>query len=54
LVNPEAIKMMNGFRFISLRDKNIESHYDFDTKNYFSSIDMAFGCEHLGAQYGII
>lgn len=54
LVNPEAIKLMNGFRFITLWDKNIESHYDFDSKNYFSSIDMAFGVEHLWAQYWII
>jgi len=54
VVNPEAIKLTNGFRFITLWDKNIESHYDFDTKNYFSSIDMAFGVEHIWAQYGII
>lgn len=54
VVNPEVLKSFNGFRYITLRDRNVESHYDFDTKNHFASIDMSFAVEHIWAQYSII
>jgi hypothetical protein len=54
LVNPEVIKEGAALRYITLRGENVETHYDFDTKNYFASIDLSFACDHYGAQYGIV
>jgi hypothetical protein len=54
LVNPEIINEGKAFRHITLWGENVETHYDFDTKNYFASIDLSFAVDHYGAQYGIV
>jgi len=54
LVNPEVLREGRALRIITLWGDNVETHYDFDTKNYFASIDLSFAVDHYGAQYGLI
>lgn len=46
LVNPEVLKEGKALRIITLWNENVETHYDFDTKNYFASIDLSFSVDH--------
>jgi hypothetical protein len=46
VVNPEVLKEGKALRHITLWNENVETHYDFDTKNYFASIDLSFSTDH--------
>lgn len=54
VVNSEAINEGKALRYITLWGENVETHYDFDTKNYFASIDLSFAADHYGCQYGMV
>jgi len=54
VVNPEVLREGKALRSITLWGENVETHYDFDTKNYFASIDLSFACDHYWAQYWLV
>lgn len=54
VVNPELVNAGTSLRHITLWGENVETHYDFDTKNYFASIDLSFTNDHYGAQYWVV
>ena len=54
VVNPEGLQEARALKHITLWGDNVETHYDFDTKNYFASIDLSFAVDHYGAQYYIV
>ena len=54
VVNPEGLQGSRALKYITLWWENVETHYDFDTKNYFASIDLSFAVDHYGAQYFIV
>ena len=51
VTNPEWIREATALKHITLWGENVETHYDFDTKNYFASIDLSFADDHYGLQY---
>lgn len=54
VVNPEGLRQSKALRHITLWGENVETHYDFDTKNYFASIDLSFAVDHYWAHYFIV
>lgn len=54
LVNPEGVMESSALRSIKLWDENVETFYDFDTKNTFASIDLSGSFDHYGAQYFVV
>ena len=54
VANPIVIDEFASLKYIELWASNIESRYNHDNKQHYASIDMSFGVDHFGGQYGII